>query len=105
MRKSKFADKSETVMRRKPISPSESDRRSRSRSSSSSESKSEDNEGYRQYKKLRDERRKMRSIIAKDRLEQQAKNSTLEIRKVDLKDFPNSKKKLVVQNIPLDIPE
>ena len=47
----------------------------------------------------------MRSIIAKDRLEQQAKNSTLEMRKVDLKDFPNSKKKLVVQNIPLDIPE
>ena len=41
---------------------------------------------------------------AKQRLEFKVKNK-LEIRKVELKDFPNQKKKLVVQNIPLDVEE
>mmetsp|Transcript_6813 Transcript_6813/g.11489 ORF Transcript_6813/g.11489 Transcript_6813/m.11489 type:complete len:310 (+) Transcript_6813:324-1253(+) len=37
-------------------------------------------------------------------MKQLAQNK-LEARRVDLKDFPNSKKKLVVQNIPLDVSE
>jgi hypothetical protein len=32
-------------------------------------------------------------------------NAKLEARKLELKDFPNSKKKLVVQNIPLEVSE
>ena len=56
------------------------------------------------YKARREARRKKRQQQIKERIDRET-NFKLEPRKVDLKDFPNSKKKLVVQNIPLDVSE
>lgn len=73
-------------------------------SSSDNDENQKKTDAYRLYQKQRAEKRKIREQKAQQRLEMQAKNK-LDIRKVTMKDFPNHKKKLVIQNIPLDATE
>lgn len=60
-------------------------------------------EGYRLYmekKKLKRVEEKKKAAALSEGME-----GGLKLRKVDLKDFPNYKRKLVVSNIPLDVTE
>jgi len=60
-------------------------------------------DGYNLYKERKKQRRideEKKAAALLDGME-----GGLKIRKIEMKDFPNYKRKLVVQNIPMDSPE
>ena len=77
---------------------------SSSSSSDQSESSVEYTETYLLYKKHREEKAASRLLAHEKKILMQT-NTLLNLRKLDLKDFPNYKKLLVVMNIPFDVSE